>query len=68
MLHYERVNADLAQAEKTIQLALKSDVDSETERTALEESLELIRQAKETCRQAQKESMQAVFTRGINLR
>lgn len=68
MLHYERVHSDLEQAEKTIKLALKSAVDSETERTALEASLELVEQAKETCRLAQKESIQAFFSQGMNLR
>lgn len=68
MLHYERVNSDLAQAEKTIKLALKSASDSEMERTALEESLKLVRQAKEKCRFAQKESIQAVWTRGMSQR
>lgn len=68
MMHYERVHSDLEQVEKTIKLALKSAADSETERMALEESLGLIQQAKETCRLAQKESIQAVFSQGMNLK
>ena len=67
MMHYEHVNAALAQAEKTLKAALKSTVDSEAEKTALEESLKLIQQAKEKCRLAQKEALQTVFTQGMTL-
>lgn len=67
MMHYERVNTDLTQAEKTLKAALKSTVDSETEKTALQESLELIQQAKEKYRLAQKESLETVFTRGMTM-
>lgn len=63
MLHYERVRDDLTQAEKTLKIALKSTIDSEAEKTALQESLELIHQAKEKCRLAQKETLQTVFQR-----
>ena len=67
MMHYERVRTDLSQAEKTIKTALRSTVDSETEKAALEEALELVQQAKEKCRMVQEESMQALFTRGMKM-
>ena len=41
MLHYERVETDLSQAEKTIRSALRSECDTEAEREALQEALEL---------------------------
>lgn len=37
MMHYERVRADLAQAKRTLKTALGSEMDSETERAALED-------------------------------
>ncbi|WP_270810022.1 hypothetical protein [Hungatella effluvii] len=64
MVHYDRVKDDLAQAEKTIKIALKSATDCETEKIALTESLELLQQAQEKCRLAQKETVQMVFTQG----
>lgn len=45
----------------------RSTVDSETEKAALEEALELVQQAKEKCRMVQEESMQALFTRGMKM-
>lgn len=44
-MHYERVRSDLQQAESTISMALRSTIDSETERRALEESLNLVQRA-----------------------
>lgn len=67
MMHYERVNTDLTQAKKTLKAALKSTADSETEKTALQEALELIQQAREKCRLAQKESLETVFTQGMTM-
>mgnify|MGYP000317303750 CR=1 FL=1 len=49
-MHYERVSSDLQQAERTISMALRSTIDSETERRALEESLNLVQRAAEKCR------------------
>lgn len=56
-MHYERVRSDLQQAERTISMALRSNIDSETEKKALEESLALIQRATEKCRLAQAESV-----------
>ena len=42
MLHYERVETDLSQAEKTIRSALRSECDTEAEKEALQEALELV--------------------------
>lgn len=64
-MHYERVASDLQQAEKTIKMALKAACNSETEKTALQESLELVKQAREKCRLAQAESIQEIFTQGM---
>lgn len=66
-MHYERVASDLWQAEKTIKMALKAADDSETEKAALKESLELIQQASKKCQLAQKDSIQKIFTQGMNL-
>ena len=46
-MHYERVRSDLQQAERTISMALRSNIDSETEKRALEEALKLVQQATE---------------------
>ena len=67
LMHYERVRWDLVQAENTIKMELKSTSDSETEKRALEESLELIRQAAEKCRLAQAEAVRAAFSQGMNM-
>ena len=67
MMHYERVRTDLSQAERTIKTALRSTVDSEAEKMALEEALGLVQQAKDICRVAQKESIQAQITQGMGM-
>lgn len=67
MMHYERVASDLQQAEKTIKMALKATCDSEIEKAALKDSLELIKQARKKCQSAQSETMQTNFTQGMNL-
>lgn len=67
MMHYERVRTDLSQAERTIKTALSSTVDSEAEKMALEEALGLVQQAKDICRAAQKESIQAQITQGMGM-
>ena len=48
-------------------MALKAADDSETEKAALKESLELIQQASKKCQLAQKDSIQKIFTQGLNL-
>lgn len=48
-MYYERVRSDLQQAERTISMALRSNIDSETEKRALEESLNLVQEAAEKC-------------------
>ena len=63
-MHYERVSSDLQQAERTISMALRSTIDSET---ALEESLALIQRATEKCRLAQAESIQKTFSQGMSM-
>lgn len=67
MMHYERVRTDLVQAERTIKTALQSEMDSEAEKTALEEALELVQQAKKKCQVAQQESMQKLFSPVIEM-
>lgn len=67
MMHYERVRTDLSQAERTIKTALRSTVDSETEKTELEEALALVQQAIDICRVAQKKSIQAQITQGMEM-
>ena len=62
MMHYERVRTDLAQAKTTLKVALKSELGSETERTALEEALQLVQKAEKKCQMAQQESMQGLLT------
>ena len=42
MMHYGRVRSDLQQAERTISMALRSNIVSETEKRALEEALNLV--------------------------
>ncbi len=66
-MHYERVRRDLQQAERTIVMALRSNIDSETEKRALEESLNLVQQATERCRLAQAESIRETFSQGMNM-
>ena len=66
-MHYERVRSDLQQAERTIIIALRSNIDLETEKRALEESLNLVQQAAEKCRLAQAESIQKTFSQGMSM-
>lgn len=47
MMHYGRVRSDLQQAERTISMALRSNIVSETEKRALEEALNLVQEAAE---------------------
>jgi len=66
-MHYERVRSDLQQAERTISMALRLNIDSETEKRALEEALNLVQQATERCRLAQAESIRETFSQGMNM-
>ena len=66
-MHYERVRSDLQQAERTISMALRSNIDSETEKRALEESDRKSEQATERCRLAQAESIRETFSQGMNM-
>ena len=66
-MHYERVRSDLQQTERTISMALRSNIDSETEKRALEEALNLVQQATERCRLAQAESIRETFSQGMNM-
>ena len=66
-MHYERVRSDLQQAERTISMAVRSNIDSETEKRALEEALNLVQQATERCRLAQAESIRETFSQGMNM-
>lgn len=66
-MHYERVRSDLQQAERTISMALRSNIDSEIEKRALEESLNLLQQAAEKCRLAQAESVRETFLKGMSM-
>ena len=66
-MHYERVRSDLQRAERTIIMALRSNIDSEIEKRALEEALNLVQQATERCRLAQAESIRETFSQGISM-
>lgn len=66
-MHYERVRSDLQQTERTINMALRSSIESETEKKALEESLALIQRATEKCRLAQAESVRETFLKGMSM-
>ena len=61
MLYYERVEKDLSQAERTIRSALRSECDTEPEK----EALELVEKARETCRVAQKETLEKIITQSM---
>lgn len=67
MLHYERVDNDLMQAEKTIKMALQSECDTAPEKEALEEALNMVGKARERCRLAQKKSITEIFTQSMNM-
>ena len=67
MMYYERVRSDLQQAERTIIIALRSNIDLETEKRALEESLNLVQEAAEKCRLAQAESIRKTFSQGMSM-
>ena len=67
MMHYGRVRSDLQQAERTISMALRSNIVSETEKRALEEALNLVQQATERCLLAQAESIRETFSQGMNM-
>lgn len=62
MMHYEQVRVDLAQAKRTIKSALRSELDSDAEKAALEEALELVQEAEKKCRMVQEESVQKLFS------
>ena len=66
-MYYERVRSDLQQAERTIIIALRSNIDLETEKRALEESLKLVQEAAEKCRLAQAESIRKTFSQGMSM-
>ena len=67
MMHYGRVRSDLQQAERTISMALRSNIDSETEKKALVEALNLVQEAAEKCRLAQAESVRKTFAQGMSM-
>ncbi|RHB66146.1 hypothetical protein [Hungatella hathewayi] len=66
-MYYERVRSDLQQAERTIIIALRSNIDLETEKRALEESLNLVQEVAEKCRLVQAESVQKTFLQGMSM-
>ena len=66
-MHYERVRSDLQQTERTISMALRSNIDSETEKKALEEALNLVQEAAEKSRLAQAESIRKTFSQGMSM-
>ena len=66
-MYYERVRSDLQQAERTIIIALRSNIDLETEKRALEESLNLVQEVAENCRLVQAESVQKTFSQGMSM-
>ena len=65
MLQYERVDTDLSLAEKTIRSALRSECDTDAEKEALREALELVGKARETCRLAQKETLEKIIAQSM---
>ena len=66
-MYYERVRSDLQQAERTIIIALRSNIDLETEKRALEESLNLVQEVAEKSRLVQAESVQKTFSQGMSM-
>jgi hypothetical protein len=66
-MYYERVRSDLQQAERTIIIALRSNIDLETEKRALEESLNLVQEVAEKYRLVQAESVQKTFSQGMSM-
>ena len=66
-MHYERIRSDLQQAERTINMALRSSRDSETEKKTLEESLKLVQEAAEKRRLAQAEAVRETFLKGMSM-
>ena len=66
-MYYERVRSDLQQAERTIIIALRSNIDLETEKRALEESLNLVQEVAEKCRLVQAEPVQKTFSQGMSM-
>ena len=66
-MYYERVRSDLQQAERTIIIALRSNIDLETEKRALEESLNLVQEVAEKSRLVQAECVQKTFSQGMSM-
>ena len=48
-------------------MALRSSIDSETEKKTLEESLKLVQEAAEKCRLAQAEAVRETFLKGMSM-
>lgn len=67
MMHYKDVEEDLQRAEETIKTALRSKMDTETDKKALREALELVQQAGEKCRLAQNEFLQENVFGGMRM-
>ena len=67
MMHYERVEHALTDAAKAIQSAMKSTIDTEKEKAALEKSLELVQQAKDECRTVQSETIVHTMFQGPSM-
>lgn len=67
MMHYKDVEEDLQRAEETIKTALRSKMDTETDKKALGEALELVQQAGEKCRLAQNEFLQENVFGGMRM-
>lgn len=67
MMNYKYVSEDLYRAEKSIKMALDSKIDSEKDKAALREALELVQQASEKCRLAQNEFLQESIFQGIGM-
>lgn len=67
MMHYKEVEEDLQRAEETIKTALRSKMDTETDKKALREALELVQQAGEKCRLAQNEFLQENVFGGMRM-
>lgn len=57
MVHYERVDNELARTVETINNALRCDEDSQKDKEALKTALSYVNRAREICRMAQELSI-----------
>ena len=67
IVNYEQVYDDLTRAEKSIKAFMHSECRTESEKESLKRSLELVREAKENCRQVQAGHIKSEVMQGIHM-